>query len=151
MSALALKWTRLVNANTQRLLNDIALLIVRVAFGLMMAIGHGKGKLNMLLAGDAENFGDPIGVGKSLSLFLAVGAEFFCALAIVIGLATRLALTQLIATMAVAALIIHGADPFAKKEMALLYLFPFIALILTGPGRFSVDHLIMKKLGASQH
>lgn len=146
MSALALKWTRLVNANTQRLLNDIALLIVRVALGLMMALGHGKGKFDSLMKGESASFPDPIGVGNSLSHMLAVGAEFFCALAIVVGLATRLALTQLIATMAVAAFIIHGADPFAKKEMAFLYLFPFIALILTGPGRFSVDHLILKRL-----
>lgn len=146
MNAIFQKWSALVNPNVQGILNDLALLVLRVSLGLIMAISHGKMKLDMLLAGEAENFADPIGVGKSLSLILAVGAEFFCALAIVIGLGTRLALTQLIATMAVAAFIIHGADPFANKEMALLYLFPFIALILTGPGRLSVDHLIVSKL-----
>ena len=42
-------------------------------------------------------------------------------------------------TMLVAALIIHGDDPWAKKELALLYFFPFAALFLTGAGRYSLD------------
>lgn len=41
--------------------------------------------------------------------------------------------------MAVAAFIIHGADPLAKKELALLYLAAFAAIGLTGPGRFALD------------
>jgi len=41
--------------------------------------------------------------------------------------------------MAVAAFIAHGADPFAKKEMALLYLVGFLTVALMGPGRYSID------------
>jgi putative oxidoreductase len=41
--------------------------------------------------------------------------------------------------MVVAAFIIHGDDPFAKKEFALLYAIPFLTLVFTGAGKFSLD------------
>ena len=41
--------------------------------------------------------------------------------------------------MGVAAFIVHGADPLAKKEMALLYFIAFVAIFLAGPGKFSID------------
>ncbi len=41
--------------------------------------------------------------------------------------------------MAVAAFVVHGADPFERKEMALLYLIGFTAIALLGAGKYSVD------------
>ena len=85
------------------------------------------------------------GLGSSISLGLAVFAEFFCALALILGLGSRLVLIPLIVTMAVAAFVIHGADPFGKKELALVYLCAYIGLFLMGSGRYSVDTVIAKK------
>lgn len=68
-------------------------------------------------------------------------AEFFCSLALALGLATRAALIPLIITMATAVLMIHGGDPFAKQEHALLYLVPYVAILIAGPGRYSVDRI----------
>ncbi len=45
--------------------------------------------------------------------------------------------------MLVAAFIIHGDDPFKKQEFALLYAVPCVALMLTGPGRLSLDALVL--------
>ena len=42
--------------------------------------------------------------------------------------------------MLVAVLVVHGAGPFAEKEIALLYLVPFVTLLLTGPGKISLDY-----------
>ena len=56
-----------------------------------------------------------------------------------IGLKTRLASVPLIVTMIVAAFIVHAGDPFAKKELALVYLVGFLAIFFTGPGEYSVD------------
>ena len=39
----------------------------------------------------------------------------------------------------VAAFVAHGSDPFAKKELALLYLIGFSTLFLAGPGSYCVD------------
>lgn len=64
------------------------------------------------------------------------------------GLFTRFALIPLIITMVVAGFVIHANDPLfdrgPSKELALMYLFPYIILFLTGPGRFSLDHVIGK-------
>ncbi len=38
-----------------------------------------------------------------------------------------------------AAFIHHGANPWARKELAVLYGVAFLAVILLGPGRFSLD------------
>jgi len=104
----------------------------------MMLLGHGWGKLTSFVE-RSSSFPDPLGIGSSLSMALATGAEAFCALAVILGFATRWAAVPLMVTMAVAALIIHGDDPWAKKELAVLYFFPFATLFLTGAGRYSLD------------
>ncbi len=105
---------------------------------------HGVPKLKRLLAGEFQ-FGDPIGLGPEVSLGLAVFAEFFCSVLLILGLGTRLASIPLIVTMAVAAFIAHGADPFGRKELALFYLAVYIALFLLGSGKFSLDYFLKKK------
>ncbi len=130
-----------LSQSTTELLQSLALLVLRLAFGGMMLVGHGWGKL-MSFGEKNETFPDPLGIGSPLSMTLAVGAEVFCAAAIVIGFATRWAALPLIITMLVAAGIIHAEDPWQRKEFALLYLFPFLTLALAGPGRFSADHYL---------
>ena len=115
----------------------IGLLLLRFGMGGMM-LTHGIPKLMNLVQGNMD-FGDPIGVGPSLSLILTVLAEAICPLLIIIGFKTRLATIPAIIAMAVAAFIVHGADPFGTKEKALLYLFGFVVIALTGAGKYSVD------------
>ena len=115
----------------------IGLLFLRVAFSGMM-LAHGIPKLMKLVQGNME-FGDPIGIGSVPSFILTVIAEAICPLLIIIGYRTRFASVPVIITMAVAAFIVHGADPLGTKEKALLYLFGFVAVALLGPGKHSVD------------
>ena len=122
---------------------SLGLLLLRVSVGGMMLFAHGWGKLTSF-AERSSSFPDPLGVGSPLSMALATGAEAFCALAVILGLATRWAVVPLMVTMAVAALIIHGDDPWAKKEFALLYFFPFATLLLTGAGRYSLDAFLRR-------
>ncbi|RZO51654.1 MAG: DoxX family protein [Sandaracinaceae bacterium] len=117
---------------------DVGLLVLRVTIGSMMLLGHGLPKL-MTFGEKLHRFPDPIGVGSEASLTLAVFAEVVCAGLIAVGFATRLATIPLLVTMLVAALVIHGDDPWARKEFALLYAVPALTLLLTGPGKLSVD------------
>lgn len=138
--------------------SSLGLLILRVGMGVLM-MTHGWPKVQMLLDGNYEQFGDPIGLGKQASLILAASAEFLCPALIVLGLLTRLAAIGPVVTMVVAAFIVHQNDPWlmgeaarlfkegeadtwASKEPALLYLIGFAPLIFTGPGKISVDALI---------
>jgi putative oxidoreductase len=128
-------------------LSSVGLLIVRVGFGALLASLHGWKKLSGF--GEMkDSFPDPIGLGHTISLTLVTGAEFFCAILIVLGLFTRLAAIPLIVNMAVAALVFHADDPWSKKELAFVYLLPFITLLLTGGGKLSLDALIFKRRGA---
>lgn len=147
-----------MEARRQDMTTSIGLLILRLGIGGYM-ITHGVPKLQMALAGSFDKFGDPIGLGSGLSLILMVTAEFFCALAVMLGMATRVVAIPIVIGMGVAALVVHGSDPWtigegarlfmagqakswASKEPALLFLIPFLALIFTGAGRFSIDGLV---------
>jgi len=117
--------------------NNIGLAIFRIIPSVMM-LTHGIPKLQKLIHGDIK-FTDPIGIGEIPSLFLTVISEFICPLLIIIGYKTRLAAIPAVITMFVAAVIVHGTDAFDVKEKALLYLTFFIAIILLGPGKYSID------------
>lgn len=120
---------------------NMALLLMRLGFGGLMMVDHGLPKLMKFseLQGNFYNF---LGLGPKWSLILCIFAELFCALFVMIGLFTRLSLVPLIITMIVAYFIIHGNDALAEKEASLTYLISYIALLLTGPGKLSVDGLI---------
>lgn len=125
------------------ILKNLALLILRVSVGLMMAT-HGWAKLSDFSA-KLQTFSDPIGLGPALSLQLVIFAEFFCAIFLAIGFLTRLSLIPLIIVMLVAAFIAHGDDPFSAQEKSLLFLTVFVSLFLLGPGKWSVDGQITRK------
>lgn len=117
---------------------DLGLLVLRVGVSALM-LTHGFPKLIQLIEGNTAVVGDPIGVGSLVSSILVIISEVIAPVLILIGLKTRLAAIPAAITMAVAAFMVHGADPLAKKEMALLYLIAFVAIALMGAGRFSID------------
>jgi putative oxidoreductase len=119
------------------LLKDIGLAFFRIAISAMM-LTHGLTKFQKLISGNFE-FGNPIGIGATPSLFLTVIGEFICPILIIIGFKTRLSAIPSAITMAVAVFITHGTDDFGTKEKALLFLVSFITIILVGPGKFGVD------------
>ena len=122
----------------QEKLKDIGLLVLRLLAAGMMLFGHGFDKL-VNFSAKAETFADPIGFGPVFALVLAVFAEFFCSVAILFGFMTRYAAIPLVITMLVAAFVIHSDDPWSKKEFALIYLVPFLTILIAGAGRYSVD------------
>jgi len=122
-------------------LASFALLVLRIAISVMM-LTHGLSKLSNFSA-MSQNF-DPIGMGGTISLSLVIFAEVFCSIAILLGLFTRLATIPLIVAMGVAILVTHAGQPFAAKELALLYLTFYIVILMIGPGRFSIDRLLWK-------
>ena len=120
------------------MLVGIGLLLLRVFLGGFMLAAHGWGKM-MKFGKLSSKFPDPLGVGSAFSLSLTIFAEVFCALLLIVGLFTRVAAVPLLITMLVAAFVIHGGDPWKKKEFALLYAVPFLTLVFTGAGRYSLD------------
>ncbi len=136
---------RLFHTGTREEYLNILVLLLRISIAAFM-LTHGWPKLSKLLAGGEIQFGDPIGLGPTFSLILVVFAEFLCSVLIGIGLGTRLATLPLIFTMIVAAFVTHGADPFGRKEMALLYILIYITLLVLGSRKYSIDYLLTRSV-----
>lgn len=118
---------------------DLGLLLLRLSVGWFMIYGHGWGKFMKLFADEPIKFGDPLGLGPELSLGLAVFAEVICSVLLMLGLFARWATIPLIITMLTAYFMVHFDDGFSKQEKALLFLFSYLALFFTGPGKYSMD------------
>lgn len=123
---------------------DLGLLILRVGISLLM-IPHGWGKLEQLRT-NPDDFYNFLGLGSELSLLLTVIAEFFCSILLILGIGTRLILIPLMIAMLVAVFMVLVDRPFADKELALLYLVPYLTLFITGPGKHSLDFLFFGKM-----
>jgi putative oxidoreductase len=121
----------------KKIINDLGLALLRILPSLLM-ITHGFPKFKNLISGDIK-FIDPIGIGDAPSLILAVIGELVCPILIIIGYKTRWAALPAAIPMAIAAFIVHEADPFEKKELALLYLTFFVVILMVGPGKYSID------------
>jgi len=117
---------------------DLGLFVLRVGFGSLLASQHGFGKMSALgkfvegVASRGIPFPWLFGTAAALS-------EFLGGLLVALGLLTRPAAFFVSITMLVAVFQIHAADPFAKKELAVTYALAAIAILIAGPGRFSVD------------
>lgn len=120
--------------------SSLALLLLRVGSGGLI-LTHGLPKLQRLFGGAEIKFADPFGLGPVVSLGLATFAEVVCAVLVIVGFKTRLAVIPLIITMLVAAFYAHWDDPFGRKELPLLFCIVFISLLLTGGGAYSLDKM----------
>ncbi len=121
---------------------SLALFVLRLTVGGLM-IPHGAKKL-MNFTAKSSTFSDPFHIGSPVSMGLAIFAELFCAVFIVAGLMTRLAAIPLIVAMSVAVFYSHHGRIFGEAEHAALFLGGYITLLLTGPGKYSMDRLIGK-------
>jgi putative oxidoreductase len=123
---------------------EFSLTFLRVFTGLSMAFSHGIGKVppqEMLLQGVAA-------IGFPMPEFFAWAAglsEFAGGILLALGLFTRPSAAFLAFTMGVAAIVVHAADPFAKKELGLLYFSIALVFTVRGSGRWSVDNFIKNK------
>lgn len=127
------------NFTTSRV--DLALIILRIGVGVLM-LTHGLPKLQMLFSGGEIQFPGVLGLSPTISLALAVLTEVVGSILIIIGFGTRWVAIPLIATMLVAVFVFHINDPFANKELGLLYLVLYLPLLILGSGKYSVDQVI---------
>lgn len=122
---------------------SLLLLAMRVVMGLLL-MTHGFQKL-MGYQAMSVSFPDPLGVGSNASLCLAIFGELFCPIAFIAGFLYRLSMIPMIVTMVVAFLFIHQCS-IAEGELAFVYLLSFVLLYIAGPGLYSADAVIGRRL-----
>ncbi|MES2647185.1 MAG: DoxX family protein [Bacteroidota bacterium] len=131
-------------SNNNSDLTNFALLVARVSVAALM-LSHGLPKLMQFFQPGPIEFVPFMGLSPAISLGLAVFAEVVCSVFLLAGFVTRLSVIPLAITMFIAAFSIHQADPFAKKELAVMYLVIYVMLFFAGSGKYSVDHLLQRK------
>lgn len=123
--------------------SNLAAFILRVGFGALMIPYHGYVKL-VEFNERKDQFVDFLGLGGTVSLSLAVFAEFFCSILLVLGLFTRLAILPLLATTLVI-FSVHNWELFGQYELGTAFFIAYLSILALGPGRYSLDYLIFKR------
>lgn len=127
---------------------DYGLLVIRVVLGIIM-VAHGSQKLftfgySGVTAGMAQS-GLPL---PALSAALIIAAEFGGGLLLIAGLLSRLSAAAIAFGMAVASIQVHLPNGFFAPtgyEYTLMLAAAGLGIVLTGPGRFSLDALIARR------
>jgi putative oxidoreductase len=146
-------------------MTDAALLILRLS-GLGLALAHGWAKIERFLSGESSQFVE--GVARlgfpypTVFAWAATLAELVGGFLIAFGLLTRVAAGFAGFTMFVATFLRHRRaqqtlavfginavpadvlESWGNPERAALYLLIFLALVLMGGGRFSLDRLVRR-------
>jgi len=118
---------------------DFGLLLIRVWFCLSLFVKHGIEKVTNF-SEMLPKFPDPIHVGPTVGLVFALIADFVCPLLIIFGLATRLAALFMAINLLVVFAFMHQFS-FAQDhaELVYVYLGLTIFIVITGPGKYSID------------
>lgn len=137
----------MINKNV---LVNTGLLVLRIGIGVIFII-HGLPKL----MGGLDTWTQ---LGSTMSMlgisfapafwgFMAAAAESIGGAFIILGLLHRPVALMLVFTMAVAVFMhVASGDPFGVYSNALKGLVVFMALVITGPGKFSLDYNFFKTI-----
>jgi putative oxidoreductase len=131
---------KLLSTSYQEWAFDTMSFLMRITFGGLMLVDHGFQKLTKYPSLQSK-FSDPFQIGSDWSLILVIFAEVFCSMLIIAGLFTRLAAIPLVIAMGIAFFIAHNHD-VKEGEKAALFLVGFLAILLVGPGRASLDRMM---------
>ncbi len=127
---------------------SLLILLVRVVFGVLF-FTHGLDKM-MNFTELVNVYPSVLGFGSYMTLMVTIFCEFCCSLFLIAGLLVRLMTVPMIIAMGVAFFDIHDAI-LPEGELALIYFIVFIILFLTGPGRYSIDFLIDRKIRSANN
>jgi len=128
-------------------IQSLGFLLLRISIGTML-IHHGYEKLENI-----ENFADAF--VRPLHLPFPIVSSYFAAFAeivgswmVICGLGTRLGALAILGTISFAiyhALVTSGFNIYLL-ELLILYWGGAVCIVLNGPGNFSIDHLIKRRL-----
>jgi putative oxidoreductase len=120
----------------------LGLLLLRIGTTALIWAFHIRPKLAHF-DDELASFPDPIGIGHAASFVLALLSEGACSLLVAVGLLARLASLPILFTMLMVLYLATQGFAGADVQFALLYALPYAAIVLTGPGRWSLDHRLL--------
>ena len=142
---------RLIKFNYLPSYSDAGRLVLRFFTALSLFIKHGNEKV-FTFPQMSTHFSDPWHLGMVPTLVIAMIADGILSVFIMLGLATRYCCIYIWCVIFVAWSFRHGFAYLGKGtvgdhgELIILYLIAFTAIFLLGPGRYSLDALLKRKL-----
>jgi putative oxidoreductase len=139
-----MRWKDIPNLRFIPSSKDSALLVMRVGLGISLFLKHGLEKLTGY-SHMVTHFPNPIGIGAHASLAYALLSDGICSVLVVLGLVTRWAALVIFVNLAVVFTLVHHMAFFSQGhvELVFAYIVGFLSILIAGPGRFSLDHLLM--------
>lgn len=138
-------FTRLVSPTIPYRLFHFTMLLFRILVSIEMITVHGFKKLGIGTA-TAEQVPNPLHLPEAFNYWFAVAANIFFPLFVLIGLCTRLATLPTLAVTLTGYFVLHWNDAALIRDTPFIYSIVFLLILLFGPGNYSVDHYIFKKL-----
>ena len=123
---------------------NIVITMQRVMLGALL-IYHGQAKIFNGVDGMITMLTERGWPMPWLQAYAAAYIEFAGGVLLIVGLFTRPTALFVVILFLVIVFGIHGADPFAKKELGLLFLMLAVMTAAAGPGRYSVDAQLFAK------
>jgi putative oxidoreductase len=131
---------------SQKLFNG-AMLFFRAAIALEMIFVHGFKKLGIAVA-QAEVVPNPLHLPEAFNTAFATTANIFFPFLVIIGCCTRLATLPPIAVTLTGYFILHWNDALLVKDTPYIYSVAYLLILLLGPGNYSIDYYINRKIHA---
>lgn len=138
---------RLLNAKFLPTSADAGLLLLRIGTGLILFMRHGWEKVSTLSLTN-PNFPALLGLGHNGTWILAMLSDGVFSLLLIIGVGTRWIALYSFTEIFIAWAMVHHFTFLGKSagadhgELIALYLSAFLALMVSGAGRYSVDAML---------
>jgi putative oxidoreductase len=128
---------------------DAGVTVLRVGAGLLLAFVHGINKVppSEGFIGRVGGMGFP---APELFAWLAAAAEFGGGLLVAVGLLTRPAALLWFVHFLIVVFLAHAGDSIADRELPMLFAISALAVLLIGPGRYSLDATIAGRAPADR-
>jgi putative oxidoreductase len=133
-------------ALSRELPSNVVLLVLRAVVGVNMACLHGWDKLHHFGA-RLGSVPDPLGIGPTYSLMVAVACEFIGGILLATGLVGRAGAFLVAFMSALTLLSTRHAGPWHQRELWALYLAASLTILWLGCGRYSLDAVVWKRFG----
>jgi putative oxidoreductase len=121
------------------------MLLFRILLSTEMIVVHGFKKLGIGVS-EPENIPNPLHLPVAFNDTFAVLANIFFPFLVLIGFCTRLATLPTLAVTLTGYFILHWNNTPLVKDTPFMYSVAFSLILLLGPGKFSVDNFMYKKL-----
>lgn len=138
-------FARLVDPSVTYLLFNTTMLFFRIAVSLEMIFVHGFKKLGIGVA-EAEKVPNLLHLPETFNYAFTVSANIFFPFLVLIGLCTRLATLPTLAVTLTGYFVLHWNDPALVRDTPFIYSVFFLFILVLGPGKYSIDNYISKKI-----